>query len=260
MPEPPAGFGLQHIGRNSMSLPDRFFDEMRHLYLFEPLDDTELRQVMGHAKLLELSADDVLFAQGDTSRNFYIVHSGMIKLFRISADGTEKILELITANQVLGEDAMFVGEHSAYADALEATQVISVDCRYLSTLLRENTKLCLRMMTLMSHRSQKMIEEIGNLTLQSAIQRVTQYLIGENGVLGDIASTIRLNLPKQVIASRLGVKPETLSRIIARLRNEGMIDCTHKDIVLKNMTALQQIANGGLWLKLNTDRSIKQAA
>ncbi|OIP06539.1 MAG: hypothetical protein AUK53_12140 [Betaproteobacteria bacterium CG2_30_59_46] len=233
-----------------MALPDQFFEEMRHLYLFEPLDDTALRQMMSHAKLLELSAEDVLFAQCDVSRNFHIVHSGMIKLFRISADGTEKILELIAANQVLGEDAMFVGEHSAYATALEPTQIISIDCSYLTTLLSKNTKLCLRMMTLMSLRSQKLIEEIGSITLQSAFQRVTQYLIGKKGVIGDIADPIRLNLPKQVIASRLGVRPETLSRIITRLRNEGMIDCARDIVVLKNMTALQQVANGMIGLKL----------
>lgn len=233
-----------------MALPDRFFDEMRHLYLFEPLDDSELRQLTVHAKLLELSADDALFSQGDASRNVYIVHSGMIKLFRISADGTEKILELITANQVLGEDAMFVGQHSAHADALEPTQVISIDCQSLSTLLRENTKLCMRMMTLMSRRSHKLIEEIGSITLQSAVQRVTQYLIEEKGGLGDIERGIRLNLPKQVIASRLGVKPETLSRIIARLRNEGMIDCTKDIVMLKNMAALQKVADGMIYLKL----------
>jgi len=233
-----------------MALPDHFFDEMRHLYLFEPLDDTELRQMMDHAKLLELSAEDALYSQCDASRNFYIVHSGMIKLFRISEDGTEKILELITANQVLGEDAMFVGEHSAYAAALEPTQIISIDCGYLSTLLLENTQMCLRMMTLMSLRSQKLIEEIGSITLQSASQRVTQYLIGKKGVIGDIAGSIRLNLPKQVIASRLGVRPETLSRIITRLRNEGMIDCTKDIVVLKNMTALQQVADGMIGLKL----------
>lgn len=224
-----------------MGLPDRFFQEMRHLYLFEALDDVTFSQVMGHTQLLELSAGDELFAQGDTSRNYYIVHSGVLKLFRISADGAEKILEIVTTGQALGEDAMFGGEHFAYAKALKSTQVFSVNCSYLSTLLRENTHVCLRMMTLMSRRSQKLIEDIGSITLHSAIQRVTQYLIEEND---DIACPTRLNLPKGVIASRLSLTPETLSRIIGRLRDEGMIDCTHKEIVLKNRTALQHIANG----------------
>lgn len=233
-----------------MALADHFFDEMRHLYLFETLGDAELRQVMSHAKLLELSAEDMLFTQGEISRNFHIVYSGMVKLFRISADGTEKILELITAHQVLGEDAMFVGEHSAYAAALKPTQLISINCGYLTTLMRNNSQLCMRMMTLMSRRSQKLIDEIGSITLQNAFQRVTQYLLEENGVLGDIATTVRLNLPKQVIAARLGVKPETLSRIIGKLRNEGMIDCTKDIVMLKNMAALHQVANGMICLKM----------
>ena len=104
--------------------------------------------------------------------------------------------------------------------------------------------LCLRMMTLMSHRQQSLIDEIGNLTLQSAIQRVTQYLIKENGSLSDCDRVVRFNANKQVIASRLGVTPETFSRIIGKLRNEGMIDCIKDSIVLKNVASLRQVADG----------------
>lgn len=232
-----------------MSLSDQQREELRRTYLFEHFDDLEYQQMMDHAKLLELPAGENLFAQGDPCHHFYIVLRGRIKLFKSSPDGSEKILEFITPKQILGEDAMFVGQHSVYADAYEPTQLIAFDCHFFGSLLHHSPELCLRMMTLMSHRSQSMIDEIGNLTLQSGIQRVVQYLM-EAVDESQNTGMIRLNLPKNVIASQLGVKPETFSRIITRLRNEGMIDCIKNVVMLKNMHSLQQIADGMIWLKL----------
>lgn len=233
-----------------MSLSNSHLEQVRHIYLFDKLSDAEFKQVAEHARLVKLAAGDILFTQGDFCHNFYVVLGGMMKLFRMSPDGTERVLELIGARQLVGEDAMFVGQYSVHADALEATQLIAFDSRTFSHLLHANPALCLRMMTLMGHRQQNLIDEIGNLTLQNAIQRVTQYLIKEKGNLCDIACAIRLNSPKQVIASRLGVKPETFSRIIAKLRNEGMIDCIKNTIVLKNVASLRQVADGMICLKL----------
>ncbi|MDD5329042.1 MAG: Crp/Fnr family transcriptional regulator [Sulfuricella sp.] len=232
-----------------MSLPNQYLEEMRQIYLFERLDDAQFGQAMDHARMIQLTAGDMLFAEGDPCHHFFVVIRGMVKLFKSSADGSEKILELIPPKQLFGEEAMFLGQHSAYAEALEPTQLIAFDCHYFAGLLRENAELCLRMMTLMSHRSKSLLDEIGNLTLQSGIQRVVQYLM-EAGNYSGIACTVRLNLPKNVIASRLGVKPETFSRIIAKLRNEGMIDCTKDTIRLKNVDSLRQVADGMLWLKV----------
>lgn len=234
-----------------MTLSDQEREAFRHLYLFEHFDDLKYREIMDHAKLIELPAGEILFAEGDPCHHFYLVRRGMIKLFKSSSDGSEKILEFVTPKQILGEDAMFVGQHSVYADALEPTQLIAFECGYFAGLLRENIDLCLRLMTLMSHRSQNMLSEIGNLTLQSGIQRVVQYLIQTvDASQEECTRTIHLSLPKNVIASRLGVKPETFSRIIHRLRSEGIIDCIRNVVLLKNMHSLQQIANGMIWLKL----------
>lgn len=231
-------------------LPDQHLEELRKIHLFGQLDAAKLREVAEHAKLIQLSTGDVLFSQDHGCEHFYMVRSGMIKLFRISADGAEKVLELITANQVFAEDAMFVGRYSTYADALEPTELIAFDCGFFAALLGENTELCLRMMTLMSQRSRNLVDEIGSLTLQNAFQRVTQYLVKAKGSLGGIAGSVRLNSHKHVIASRLGVTPETFSRIITKLRNEGMIDCSKNTIMLKNETSLRQVADGMICLKV----------
>jgi len=231
-----------------MELSNSHFSDMRHTYLFETLNDADFQLAAASANLIQLSIGDMLFAEGDMAHHFYLVHRGMMKLYKSSPDGTERIVELLTAKQMFGEDAMFVGEHSVYADALEPTQLIAFDCTAFADLMHKNADLCLRLLTVMSRRSKKLIDEIGKLTLQGSIQRVAQYLI-EAGKYSEMSCTIRLNIPRYVIASRLGVSPETLSRIITKLRTRGMLDCVGDSIMLKDMDCLQQVADGVVGLK-----------
>jgi CRP-like cAMP-binding protein len=227
-----------------MTLSNSHLDKIRHIYLFDKLSDAEFNLIAEHSKLIKFSPDDMLFSQGDYCHHFYVVLEGMMKLFHAAPNGTERVLELIGPKQLLGVDAIFAGQYSAHAVTLEPTYLIAFDSKNFVHQLHANPRLCLRMMTLMSHRQQSLIDEIGNLTLQSAIQRVTQYLINENGSQHDISCVIRFSTPRKLIASRLGLTPETFSRIIAKLRNEGMIDCIKDSIVLKNLTSLRQVADG----------------
>ncbi len=233
-----------------MTLLNSHLDKIRHIYLFDKLNDAEFNLVAEHSRLVKHSAGDMLFSQGDYCHHFDVVFDGMIKLFHAAPNGTERVLELIGPKQLLGVDAMFVGQYSAHAVTLEPTYLIAFDSKSFINQLHANTGLCLRMMTLMSHRQQNLIDEIGNLSLQSAIQRVTQYLIKENDSLYGIVCVIRFNTPKKLIASRLGLTPETFSRIIAKLRNEGMIDCIKDSIVLKNVASLRRVADGMISLNL----------
>jgi CRP/FNR family transcriptional regulator, dissimilatory nitrate respiration regulator len=219
-------------------------DKIRHIYLFDKLSDAEFNLVAEHSTLIKFSAGGMLFTQGDYCHHFYVVIDGMLKLYNAAPNGMERVLELICPKQLLGVDAMFVGQYSANAVSLEPTCLIAFDSKFFVQQLHANPALGLRMMTLMGHRQQNLIDEIGNLSLQSAIQRVTQYLIKENSSVYDISCVIRFNTPRKWIASRLGLTPETFSRIIAKLRNEGMIDCIKDCIVLKNVASLRQVADG----------------
>lgn len=230
-----------------MRLSDIHCEEVRQAYLFEHLGEAAFAELTRHARLLVLTGGDMLFADGDPCRHFYLLRSGMIKLFKSSAEGSERVVELIRPGQLFGEEAMFAEAYSAHADALEASEVFAFEANFFAGQMRDDTELCLRMMALMSRRSRKLVDEIGNMTLQNAIQRAVRYLM-QMGGRGD--GTIQLNFPRGILASRLGVTPETFSRIMTKLRNEGMIDSRRDSIVLKNVDSLRLVADGMIGLKL----------
>lgn len=225
-----------------MSLSPEYVPELQRIYLFEQLNDAELKRVMDHATLLNVPMGKTLFSQGDTCHHFYLVHSGMMKLFRISPDGSEKIMELPSPGQTFAEAVMFVGRYPVHAVALEDTQLIAFDCKDFRAQLHDNIDLCFRLMAGMSRRMHGLIVEIDQLTLHSGTERLARYLLDQIPADAKTAANVHLAVPKQAIASRLGIKPETFSRVLAKLRQDGLIEVHDDDILLKNPVLLRRLA------------------
>ncbi|HUX64078.1 Crp/Fnr family transcriptional regulator [Sulfuricella sp.] len=225
-----------------MALTQQHIEQIRQCHLFEQLTDAELNQVASHGYLVELYAGQTIFSQGDSCHQFYLVQRGMIKLYRTSVDGTEKVMDLAGPKQLFAEAVMFTGKYPLHAAAIEPSTVFAFDCKDFMTQMHDNVELCFRLMLSMSQRLHGMINEIDRLTLHSGTQRLAQYLLEQvpEGVMQ--SPCIRLLVPKMVIASRLGIQPETFSRIMARLRSDGMIETHNDTILLKDLRALRCLA------------------
>lgn len=212
-------------------------------YLLGPLTPTELDEVLAHATVRTLAPGERLFAQGDPCTHFFFVLSGIMKLCRMAPTGEEKVIELIRHGQYFAEAVMFMGgQYPVHAYALEAARLVALDSQHFLGLVRSNADLSLRLLSTMSRRMHGMINEIDNLTLHSGAQRVIGYLLDQlpEGVAA--SPSVRLLVPKHVIASRLGIQPETLSRVLAKLRGDHLIDVHDDTIVLNDVDALRRLA------------------
>ncbi|MDP3483785.1 MAG: Crp/Fnr family transcriptional regulator [Sulfuricella sp.] len=201
-----------------------------------------MNRVASHGQVVEWGAGQTIFSQGEPCHQFYLVQRGMIKLYRISVDGTEKVMDLAGPQQSFAESAMFTGKYPLHATAIEPSTVFAFDCKDFMTQMHDNVELCFRLMLSMSQHLHGMINEIDRLTLHSGTQRLAEYLLEQvpEGVMQ--SPCIRLLVPKLVIASRLGIQPETFSRIMARLRSDGMIEMHNDTILLKDLGALRCLA------------------
>lgn len=226
-----------------MALDPKSVEQFRHGYLFSQLTPEELRQVAEHGTVRELAAGETLFVQGEACHNFYMVQSGMIKVYRISPEGEERILELIRPPQIFAEAAMFMGgRYPVHAAALEPSRLFVFDSANFIAQMRANVELCFRLMAGMSRRMHSLINEIDQLALHSGTQRLIQYLLEQLPRGTGTSPVIRLMVAKSVLASRLSIQPETFSRILARLRSEGLIEVHDETVLLKDVAALRRLS------------------
>ncbi|MEA3274358.1 MAG: Crp/Fnr family transcriptional regulator [Pseudomonadota bacterium] len=221
--------------------------DLRRGPLLRPLTEPHLARIAARAVRLRLGDAESLFVQGEPAKRFYLVLKGQIKLYRLSPEGNEKVIEIVTPGSTFAEALMFLKRphYPVGATAIGAVEVISMDAEDFVAMLHESVETCFVLLGDMSRRLRGLIGEIDNLSLHSATCRVAGYLHHRAEVDGDVFD---LGVPKQVVASRLTVKPETFSRIIKVLSDRGVVRVQARHIEILDRIALARLAESeGAW-------------
>lgn len=242
---------------------------LRATPLLGHLPDDQLQRVASHARRLTLDEGQWLFSQGDPAERFYLVEQGQMRLFRLSPEGAEKIIEFVAPGQTFAEALTFLNapRYPVCAAALEPTRLIAIDAGDFAAMLRDSVDTCFIVLGALSMRLRRLIGEIDNLSLHGAKRRVARYLLARcraaAGTAGHpvatapaelhAASTTRLpassaarcfilDVRKGVLASRLSIKPETFSRVIRQLSDEAVIRIQGARITVLAPAVLAELA------------------
>jgi CRP-like cAMP-binding protein len=216
------------------------FEALRRAYLFSGLERDEFREAIGHAAPVRLAPGQLLFSQGDPVNAIYWVAEGVIKLFRASPQGDEKVIELVGANRLFAEAVMFMGgQYPINAVAQTAARLVAIDGREFKAWLARDVGRCFRLLSGVSARMHKLIDEIDRLTLMKGGDRLLQYLLDHSDPDASGRQKVELEAPKQIIASRIGVKPETLSRLLHKLADQGYVEIQGQTIYMRDSENLR---------------------
>ncbi len=214
-------------------------------HLLDGLEENHLHILDKSAQIFKKEASESIFHQGDQSTHFYFVIEGAVKLFKISSSGNEKVFEVVRANHFFAEATVFfeLPVYPVSATAITDTQLMSIDSGVFLEILEQSSVLCIRLLGKMSQRLHKQINEINNLSIQNASYRVAYYLLHlhEDRKLSDSKQEVHLRISKKIIASRLSIQPETLSRILTKLDKQGFIEVLHHSIIIKNIQGLRNV-------------------
>mgnify|MGYP002621043983 CR=1 FL=1 len=215
--------------------------ELRRHHIFAGLDESQLHKVIQSAQIIRLEEDQHLFNAGEDAKHFYLVRNGSIKLYLSSAEGSEKVLHLVKAGETFAEAIMFMDSpiYPVNASALINTEVISFSNKVFREILRDSVDTCFRLMADMSTWLKKQVNEIDALTMLNASLRFTHYLLQQIPPDQHQSISIELEAPKNVIASRLSIQPESLSRILRNLQNQGLIETTGSLIEIRDIDKLR---------------------
>ncbi|MCO6441762.1 MAG: Crp/Fnr family transcriptional regulator [Nitrococcus mobilis] len=217
-------------------------DELADHYLFAALDEAQRRQVQAHSRIRHLDAEAHLFVQGDRAETFWWLEYGQIKLYRLSRDGHQKIMDLVAPRQSFAEGILFMDtpRYPVNAQAVTASIVRGFDRDTYLAILETSFATCRALLHRMVARTQRHLDEIEALTIQNARFRLVHYLLRLRSA--DASSgTVQLPARKMLIASQLAMQPETLSRLFRELEREGFIRVRGERIEITDAAALQEL-------------------
>ncbi|MGQ9659954.1 MAG: Crp/Fnr family transcriptional regulator [Thermochromatium sp.] len=112
-----------------------------------------------------MTAEQLLFSQGDPASRFYLLLSGQMRLFRLSPEGAEKVIEIVSPGQTFAEALMFLNapRYPVCAAALADSELIAIDSSDFAAMLRESVDTCFVLLGALSQRLRGLIGEIDAL-------------------------------------------------------------------------------------------------
>jgi CRP-like cAMP-binding protein len=184
--------------------------------------DHVAKVVLDGARVRQFSRAETIFLQGERASAIYIVADGWVKLYRIAPSGTEAVVGVFTRGASFGEAVAF--RHDTYPVAAEAVTdctLIRIEADSLLRQIRDNPEVAISMLTATYAHLHALVGQVEALKAQTGAQRVAEFLL-ELAPCDSGTCEVTLPYDKVLIAGRLGMKPESLSRAFARLKEQGV--------------------------------------
>jgi len=216
---------------------------LTHVPLFNGLASEEIARIAHATREMHVSKGETLFHRGDPCTGFHLLVYGQVKLAFTSAQGNEKIVEIVNQGQSFGEAIMFLDKpYVVSAQALSDALLLHVSKTAIFEELEHDYLLARKMLAGMAMRLHQLMIDVESYSLHSGKQRIIGYLLRELPESDQNGSNVILTLPsnKGTIASRLNLTQEHFSRILHELSELGLIVVEGKKIHIPSVAHLRK--------------------
>ncbi len=190
--------------------------------LLANIPDDITNSILSRSSIRKFERGESIFVQGDDADSIYIVISGWVKLYRITPMGSEAVVGVFTKGRSFGEAAAFRGDiYPVSAEASTESMVIHIPTSVYLNLMRKEPELALSILSATFAHLHALVTQVEQLKANTGAQRVAQFL---HSLCDESCDHCTVTLPydKVLIAGRLGIKPESLSRAFSQLRDMGV--------------------------------------
>ena len=194
----------------------------RSSLLLSSAPDHVVDKVLREARVRTIERGATIFLQGDPADAIYIVAEGWVKLYRMAPSGAEAVVGVFTRGRSFGEAVAF--RHDNYPVAAEAVtdcSLIRIETDSLLRQIRENPEIAISILSATFVHLSGLVAQVEALKAQTGAQRIAEFLL-ELAPCTSGSCEVTLPYDKVLIAGRLGMKPESLSRAFAKLRDHGV--------------------------------------
>lgn len=217
---------------------------LRKTPLFANLTDTEMRALAARVSKKHFQRGEMLFGEGDPCTGLFLVASGTIRIFKLSAAGREQVLAVEGAGSSFAELPVFDGgNYPAAASALEDANVLFISRKDFQNFCREHPDVALKVIAVVGSRLRRLVGIIEELSFTTVRQRLIALILRLAATAGTRSKEgVRLELVKshQDLAAELGTVRELVSRNLSRLQAEGFLEVDGRKIVVKDLAGLKR--------------------
>lgn len=207
--------------------------------LFSSLPDELARSIIERSSTRSYSRGETIFLQGDLAQNIFVVIDGWVKLFRITPTGAEAIVGVFTKGRSFGEAVAFeTAPYPVTAEAVTDGRLLLVRSSILSTMMRDRPEIAMAIVASTFRHLHNLVAQVEQLKAHTGAQRVAEFLLELCDATAG-SCTIKLPYDKTLIAGRLGMQPQSLSRAFNRLEAQG-VKISHNQATIADIESLRE--------------------
>lgn len=220
-------------------------ERLRNVPCFSGLDDAHLRVLAASFNTQTFERGETIFHQGSPGSVLYIIVSGQVRIFTISETGQELSVTIFRQGDFFGELALLDGEpRSAGAVAMCRTTTLLLHRSVFLAAVNAHPPIAVAVLEAMAQRLRQSTSHAELISTSSAPQRVVRQLLvlaARYGRREANATTIDLHLTQEDLASLAGTTRETVNRVLAALRDQGLIRVARAQLSVIDISALERI-------------------
>ncbi|MCB1399349.1 MAG: Crp/Fnr family transcriptional regulator [Rhodobacteraceae bacterium] len=221
----------------------------RKSLLLASLPEAAVKSVMATARVRDIERGTTIFLQGERAAAIYVVIEGWVKLYRIAPNGAEAVVGVFTRGHSFGEAVAFTQDnYPVSAECATDCRLVRIETEAILRMVREHPEMSLSLIAATFAHLHRLVAQIEQLKAQTGAQRVAEFLL-ELAPCGEGRCEVTLPYDKVLIAGRLGMKPESLSRAFAKLREQG-VQIRQNVAVIDDVADLREFADedpAGAW-------------
>lgn len=216
---------------------------VRELSVLKALNQDELNRITNSKTSYVVKKGQSLFEEGQTLNGIFCIRNGVCKISKLSDNGKNHIVKLITRGDILGERSLVNEEPlNLSATALEDMEVCFIPKPEILELFKSNTDFSLNMLKNVCENLKEADNDLVNMAQKNVKERLAKtliYLQDKFGINED--KTLKIQLSREELSGIVGTALETCIRLLSELKKEGYIDLIGKKISIKNERELRKM-------------------
>jgi len=205
---------------------------------FDHLAEADLRQVAGYTALHEFARGETLFLEGDPCAGLHIVHSGCIKLYRLSPQGRQYIVRLAQEKDTFNEVSVFdVGTNPVNTEALETSRVWVAEAECVRRMVAASPDFAQKVINNLGQNLRNLVRAVSEMAFYQVTHRLAR-------LISQSPTEEAARLTQEQLAARLGTVREVVARSLRELERSGAIRSENRRILIANPEILGQWAQG----------------
>lgn len=220
--------------------------ESRYRSIFCGMDKNELAELNDGKGCTSYKKGQLIFKQGSYPHGLYCLNGGKAKLFQLAENGREQIVRLTKPGDILGYRALLSGEqYTSSAEAIEDCNVCFIPKQVFLKFLETNTSLSMQVMKLLANDLKNAEHKVTDLAQKPVRERMAEALLYLKEVYGleKDNATINVVMRREDLANIAGTATETAIRILADMKNDGLLEFLGKKIKILKFRELVHLAN-----------------